>query len=53
MKISGDSDELAEENCTVLNVKKRLKQDQRHMISDILGYGMLVLEDVHEMGGAS
>ena len=53
MKISGDSDDFAEEVCTVLNIQKMLKSDQKHTISNILGYGMLVLDDVDEIGGDS
>ena len=53
MKISGESDELAEEICTVLNIQKRLKEGQKNIISNILGYGMLVLDDVDEIGGDS
>ena len=53
MKISGESDDLAEEVCTVLNIHKRMKRDQQHSISNILGYGMLVLDDVDEIGGDS
>ena len=53
MKICGDSDELAEEICTILHVQKRLKEDRKNIISNILGYGMLVLDDVDEIGGDS
>ena len=51
MKVSAESDELAEEICTVLNICKRLKNNSRNnSVSNILGYGMLVLEDFDKIG---
>ena len=50
MKVSGESDDLAEEICTVLNIQKRLKKEHRNSISNVLGYGMLVLDDVEKIG---
>tara|TARA_B110000305_G_C19080369_1_gene465923 strand:- start:328 stop:489 length:162 start_codon:yes stop_codon:yes gene_type:complete len=53
MKISAESDDLAEEVCTLLNIHKRLKEDQKHIISNVQGYGMLVLDNVDEIEGES
>ena len=53
MKISAESDDLAEEVCTILNIQKRLKEDQKHIISNVKGYGMLVLDDVDDIEGDS
>ena len=53
MKISGESDDLAEEICTVLKIQKRLTEDRKHIVTNILGYGMLVLDEVDEIGGDS
>ena len=52
MKISGDSDGLAEEICVILNLQKRLKENQKHFISNILRYGILILDDFDEIGGS-
>lgn len=49
MKISAESDDLAEEVCNVLNIQSRLKKDMKHIISNVKGYGMLVLNYVDEM----
>ena len=50
MKMSEESDELAEEICTVLNIQKTLQNEQSNIISNILGYGMLVLDNFDESG---
>ena len=51
MKISVESDELAEEICSILNIEKCLKNKRaRECVPNVVGYGILVLEN-YEMPG--
>ena len=45
MKLSKDSDKLAEEVCILLNIQKRMKKERLKTIANVRMYGMLVLSD--------
>lgn len=47
MKVSEDSDKIAKEVHNILNIKKRLRKENGHMITNIQMYGMLILNDYH------
>ena len=48
MKVSEDTDEIAKEVCTLLNIRKRLRKEGENLIPNIQKYGMLVLHDFHQ-----
>ena len=45
MKMSKDSEKLAEEVCTLLNIQKRMGKESLMTIANIRMYGMLILNN--------